>query len=315
MSPDGKYGRRRDHHRLTLRQFFRKAFLEDWPLKLTAVGITLGLWFGVTGLSEPTTRRINVGLVARISNNTEITSQLDNQVVIVVSGDRRRIDQINTAELQALLDLTEMPPGDRTVSLSPENVFVSLPQGVKLVEVQPSRIAVRLEAVEERDVEVRATTKGEIAPGFEIYGITVVPQKVRVRAPAGYLRDLAFVSTEPIDISGRRDDVTARQTRVIVENPNAAVLNTVVDVGIRIGERRIERFFTIPLAGTPGRTATFTLFGPRSLVTKVRPDAIRVDVIPDLAGDDEPHLVLPPEMDGVVQVRDLTLKQRSGATP
>ena len=64
----------REPRKIFLRHIVRKIFFEDWALKLTALVITLGLWFGVTGLSKPTTKRLTVPLVPSIQNNTEITN-------------------------------------------------------------------------------------------------------------------------------------------------------------------------------------------------------------------------------------------------
>lgn len=307
MSGSFERSNHREPRKLFFKHIVRKIFFEDWALKLIALVITFGLWLGVTGLSTPTTKRITVPLVPSISNNIEITNTPIEAVDIVISGDKRRIGQINPADLSASLDLTDVAPGDRVVSLTPENVYVALPQGIRLDEVQPSRIVIKLEAVEEREIEVRAQTTGEPAAGYEVYNTSVLPPKIRVRGPAGFIRTLDFVETGTIDISGRKEDLTARQVPVSVANPKAAVLNTVVDVYFRIGERRVERRYSIAVPGSPTRTASFTIFGPRSLLSQTRPDAFKlVDIDPDQG--DEPRLILPPELQDRVEVRDLMIK-------
>ena len=297
----------REPRKLFFRHILRKIFFEDWALKLTALVITFGLWLGVTGLSTPTTKRITVPLVPSISNNTEITNTPIETVDIVISGDKRRIGQINPGDLSASLDLTDVQPGDRVVLLSPDNVYVALPQGIRLDEVQPSRIVIKLEAVEEKEIEVRAQTSGEPAEGYEVYSTSIIPPKIRVRGPASFINTLDFIETGSIDIGGRKEDLTARQVPVSVANPKAAVLNTVVDVFLRIGERRVERRYSIPVAGSPARMARFTIFGPRSLLAQIRSDEFRVDP-GDLDAGEEPRLILPPELQDRVEVRDLTIK-------
>lgn len=269
-----------------------------------ALVITLALWFGVTGLSTPTTKRFTVPLNPSISNNSEITNTLISDVDIVVSGDKRKLDQINKSDLSATLDLMDVAPGDRVVSLSPDNVSVALPQGIKLVEIQPTRIAVKLEAVEEKDIDVKVQTEGIPPTGYEIYDTTVVPEKIRVRGPASLVKTLDFVETDKIDVSDKKTDFTARQIPVSSGNAKTAVLNTVVDVYFRIGEKRIERSFTIALAGSPGKTATFTVYGPRSLLTKAHSDAFKAEIID--AG--EPRIILPPELQDRVDVEKVTVK-------
>jgi YbbR domain-containing protein len=298
---------RREPRKIFVRNILRKMFFEDWALKLTALVITFGLWLGVTGLSKPTTKRLTVPLIPSILNNTEITNTPVQEVDIVVSGDKRKIDQINLSDLVASLDLTDISPGDRVVSLTPDNVSVALPQGVRLDEVQPSRIAIKLEAVEEKEVEVRAPTEGQPATGYEVYSATVVPPRVRVRGPASFIRTLDFVESGKIDVTGKKDDVTARQVPISVANPKAGVFNTVVDVFISIGEKRVERTFSLIVPGSPARTATFTLFGPRTILTRARQEGFKLERDPENS-DALPRLILPPELQDVVEVRDLTLK-------
>lgn len=287
--------------RLFLKHLLKKIFLEDWGLKLIALVITIAIWLGVTGLATPTTKRLTVPLNINIASSAQLISSSVEEVEVEISGDKRKIEQINRADLLASIDLTEVAPGDRVVPLTPDTVFVPLPQGVKLVEVQPSRIAVNLEAVDEKEVEVRAQTVGTLPAGLEIYSTTVAPTKIRVRGPASIVKILEYVQTERIDLANKREDFTAKQVAVTSPDPKAAVLNTFVDVTFHIGEKRIERAVTLPIAGT-GEIATFTLYGPRSVLANILKDSIYVETT-----GDTPRVVLPTEWQDV-EVRDLRIK-------
>lgn len=295
--------------RLFFRHIIRKVFLEDWSLKLFALVITIGLWFGVTGLSSPFSKRFqSIPLNFSISNNSEITNAPPQEVEIEVLGDKRKVEQINKNDLVATLDLTEVVPGDYSVSLSPENIYVPLPQGIKLVLVQPSRIPVNIEAVEEKDVEVKVNAGGEPAAGYEIYNSNAMPPRIRVRGPASFMRNLDFVETDKIDLTGKNGEFTAKQIPVTVSNPKAAVLNTVVDVYFRIGEKRVERSFSIPVSGLPGKMASFTIYGPKTVIAKIRADVFKVEVSKGDLGEEIPHLMLPAELQDIVEVKKLTIR-------
>lgn len=294
--------------KLFAKHFVRKIFFEDWPLKLIALVITLALWFGVSGLITPTTRRFTVPLELSISGNAQIVNAPLQEVEVEVSGDKRKIDQINRAELAASVDLTDLQPGDRVILLSPESISIALPQGVKLVEVAPSRIAVNLEAVDEKDLEVKTDTSGEPAAGYEVYSTSVLPPSVRVRGPSSIVRPLEYVQTDKIDLTGKKDEFTARQVPVVSPNAKAAVLNTFVDVVFRIGEKRIERSFSLPVTGSPGKTATFTIYGPRTLLSKTRPDAFKIE----LSDGNTPQVVLPPDLQDVVEIKNIKMNPGAG---
>ncbi|MBC7900110.1 MAG: hypothetical protein H7070_08660 [Saprospiraceae bacterium] len=289
---------------LFLKHILRKVFLEDWLMKLVALAITFALWLGVTGLSTPTTTRMSgVPLTLRFSSNTEVTNSPVQEVDIVISGDRRKVAQINKNDLIVSLDLTDVATGDRVIQLTPENVAVALPTGVKLEEIQPNKIAVRLEAVDEKDVAVKAETEGELPDGFELYGQTVLPQKVRVRGPASFIRSLNTVPTEKISLTDHDTDFTVKQIPISVSNPKTTLLETVVDVSFRIGEKRIERIFLVPVKDQPGKKAAVVLFGPKSLFDGVKAEDIQIEMIKNDAGTETPRVVLPARLQNKVEIR------------
>lgn len=313
MSKDYDISKRRETGALSIRRVFKKVFVEDWMLKLTALVITFALWFGVTGLSTPTKKRFSIPLIPSIATNVEIVNTPREEVDIVVSGDKRRVDQISRSDLVATLDLRDVAPGDWVIALSPENVEVTLPQGVKLEEVQPSGIPINLEAVQEKEVDVKVVLSGNLPSRLEVYSANALPAKVRVRGPASFVRTLENVETDPVDMAGRDKDFTARQVPVGVSNPKASVLNTVVDVVFRIGERRIERTFSIPMSGFPlpiagieRKVALITIYGPRTAVQAATDSDFRVEPPSNEGG--EPRVVLPPELESVAEIRKITLR-------
>ncbi|MEO7659352.1 MAG: CdaR family protein [Pyrinomonadaceae bacterium] len=295
------------------RNIVRKIFIDDWAIKLTALVITFGLWLGVTGLSTPGTTRVTVPLNLIVSSNTEIMNTPQPDVEIVLTGDKRKLDQIKLDQtrkndLVAMLNLRDVALGDRIVSLSPENISVALPQGVTLVDVLPSRIPINLEAVEEKDVPVRVQTGGVPDPGYELYLSSSMPLKIRVRGPASFIRKLDFIDTDLIDIKGKSADFTAKQVPVSVSNPKASVQNTVVDVYFRIGEKREERSFLTPVSDESGRMASFTIYGPRTMVSQAHAESFKVTMIKNESGDDRPQLTLPPELQGIIEIKKLQVK-------
>lgn len=293
----------------SVRRMLRRAFLEDWLIKAIALFITIALWLGVTGLRAPTTARLrSIPLNLRVANDFEITNSPVQEVDLVITGDKRKIDLLNPRDLVVSLDLTDVQAGERTVQITPENVSIELPTGVRLEEVQPNKIAVNLEAVEEREIAVRVETEGSIAENYEIYNKTVVPDKVRVRGPASFIKSLNFISTEKINLENRLENFTVRQVALNVSNPKVTLLDTVVDVSFRIGEKRIERLFVVPVqTGNENKTATVVLFGARSILESLKSENLLVGTIANEAGELVPNLILPAEIREQVEVRKLKI--------
>lgn len=297
----------------SFRRVLKSIFLDDWLMKLIALIITLALWFGVTGLRTPIERRLeNITLKIRVSNEMVITNIPIEKVDLIVRGDKNKLDPIREEDIIVSIDLINAKPGDRTVEITPENVNLELPNGVKLEEVQPSKIAIKLEAVEKREISVKAEMENNLPEGFEIYGISVIPQKVPVRGPASFINAIEYISTEKIDLSGHQIDFTAQQIPLNITNSKITVVDeTVVDVFFRIGEKRIERLFIVLVKSeTEKPNATVILYGARSLLNSLKPEDLQVEIVKSESNADTLNLNLPAELQGKVEIRKLQINGR-----
>lgn len=282
----------------------RKVFLEDWLMKLVALVITFALWVGVTGLSQPAVQRMNgIPLALRYAENVDVTSPIE-ELNIVISGDKRKIDQINKNDLIVSLDLTNEQPGDKVVQLTPSTISLPLPNGIKIDEISPRQITVKIEPLEVKEVPVNAVNAGQVAEGFEVYEQTVNPARIHVRGPANLVRPLAMVTTDKIDLTGKNTDFTARQISVNISNAaKVTPLEPLVDVSFRIGEKRIERSFSVPVSGDPKRKVNVVLYGGRSLFENVKAEDLTVEMEKDGTGAERPTVTLPPQLVDQVEIR------------
>ena len=289
---------------LFIKNILRKVFLEDWLMKLMALIITFALWMGVTGLSQPAVQRMNgIPLALRYSENVDATSTVE-ELDVVISGDKRKIDQISKNDLIISLDLTGVPPGDRVVQLTPGTISLPLPNGIKIDEITPGQITVKIEPLEVKEVPVNPVTTGQVAEGYEIYGQSVDPAKVRVRGPANLVRPLAMVTTEKIDLTGKNADFTANQIPVTISNAGKLTpLDPLVSVSFRIGEKRIEKAFSVPVAGDTKRKVNVVLYGGKSLLEHLKPEELSVEMTKDANGTERPSVNLPSSLVDKVEIR------------
>jgi YbbR domain-containing protein len=291
-------------------RLLHKVFLDDWMMKLVALIITLALWLGVTGLRSPTSRRFtSVPLNLRVANELEITNSPVTEVDLKITGDKSKIDQLNQRDLAVTVDLTDVQSGNRTVQIAPENVNIELPVGFKLEEIQPSKIAVELEKVIERDVPVKAETEGGVADGFEIYSAPTIPLTVRVRGPESFIKPLDSIPTEKINVESRQEDFTTQQVSLNIVSPKVRLIDTtVVDVIFHIGEKRLEKTYLVPVKTETGtKTATVILYGARSLFENLRSENLKVELTKNEAGENSLKLILPAEMQDKIEIRKLKI--------
>lgn len=290
--------------------WLRRIFLDDWLMKLFALLITFALWLGVTGLQAPKTTRLRgITLNLLVSNELEIINTPIQEVDLVITGDKSKVEQLNPNNLVVSLDLTDVQAGDRTIQITPQNITFDLPTGVKIDEIQPDKIAVKLERVEEYDVPVRAEFEGELSKGYEVYSTKVTPEKVRVRGPKGFVKSLNFVSTEKIDLSGRKGDFTAQQVPINVSDSKVSLVNSAaVTIAFRIGKKRIERLFVVPYETESKRgRASILLYGADTILENLSSEDIYI--IEKEGGSAELQVILPEDIRSQVEVRSRKFRE------
>lgn len=289
--------------------WLHEIFLEDWTLKLTALFISVGLWFAVTGQRTPTTIRLrNVQLDFQLPNDMEISNDPRRDIDITVSGSSSALENLNRRELVARVDASGLRPGDRVVQLTDK--IIDLPQGIRVVKIEPSTIPLRIEPSVEREVEVEARREGNLPEGFELYNVMVSPPRVRVRGPASHINPLQRVMTETIPVEGRRETFSVPQVAIDVPDQKITVIDAVVNVRLEIGEQRVEKLFggvnVLANNGAQARPAqaSLTLYGPKSVLEQLHAEDIQLilDVGED-GGVRNMHLQLPQNLAGSIELR------------
>jgi YbbR domain-containing protein len=302
----------KEQRKLLLRRVFTRVFLDDWLMKLVALVITLTLWLGVTGLQAPTTTRLRgVTLNLLIANDLEITNSPVTEVDLVIRGLKQRVDQILPRDVAVTLDLSDIGKGDRTVQITPQNIKVDLPNGVEVVEVQPNKIAIKLEEVQEIEVPIRVETEGAPAPGYELYSTRVTPDTVRVRGPESFVKALTFVTTDKVDLNRATNDFSVQQIPLTVVNPKITLVSAATaNVAVHVGRKRIERLIVVPYETVTRRgRASITLFGPSDVLEKLAPGDITIVQESDEDGRSQLRVILPPDLEGDVEVRDAKFRE------
>jgi YbbR domain-containing protein len=291
------------------RAWLRALLLEDWTLKITALLITLGLWYAVTTQRAPATMRLRaVQLEFILPENVDVGNDPVEEVDVTLEGSQGKLAELSARNLVARADVTNLKPGDRVARLS-DNLKMDLPEGVRVMEVSPRSVTLHLEPVVVRAVPVEARFEGEPPEGFERLSVEVTPPQVRLRGPESHVQAIDKAYTETISLAGQRESVSMPQTAVDVPDHKVTPLDPVVSVRVEIAEEQSQRRFTnVPVrpagGGTvaPATAASVTLRGPRSLVEALRPEDVRllVEVAPD--GTASPRLALPPSSAGRVEL-------------
>ena len=294
--------------RRVVAEWLREIFLEDLGLKLLALVIAVGLWFAVTSLRAPATVRLRgVPLEFILPDRVEISNEPADEVDVTLEGSQGRLSEVNARNLVARADITQLRPGERSARLTEKNVTMDLPSGVRIVNIEPRSVLLRLETIVEREVDIEARFEGQPPEGFVLGSVQITPARARVRGPESHVRAVDKAHTETISLDGLRETFVT-QTAVDIADRKVAPLDAVVTVRVEIAEERTEKRLpdvsvVSAVGGQPQpATAAVTLRGPRSALAALRPQDIRITLEQTPEGALRPRLSLPPNLEGRVEL-------------
>jgi YbbR domain-containing protein len=293
------------------RRWLHDLLFADWGLKLLALAITLGLWFAVTGQRAPTTARLHdVRLSFVLPTGMEISNEPRDRVDVTLRGSKRALAAIKSGDVSLSYDASSYRQGERVVRLSPNNLTMQLPESVGSEEVaieriEPASIPLRLERRIERELTVAPDTDGKLPDGYELVGLETLPARVRVRGPESHVNALEQAPTETILLDGRTESFTAAQIAVDIQDRKIVALDAVVDVRVKIAEAQATKQLSGVAARTPdGSDARLTIEvrGARSVVEALH--AADLSIVFETAADGtmRPRLVLPPNLEGRIEL-------------
>lgn len=249
-----------------LGRLLRKVFIDDWGVKLLALGITVVMWMAVADFNKPRTIRVPVQLNFVRPNNLDISNEPPRTIDVELTGSRERLNNMRLSDLVATVDISEHPAGERIVRLNNESVHMDLPDGVKIESFKPTTIPIRLEANLERQLPVDIKLVGQPAAGFELVSSTAQPNVISVSGPASLIEKLQQAPTELISIEGKKGNFTALGVTIAISDSRIEVETPAVDVAFEIGEKK--HLESTPLSSTP-------TFGDQLVASKARTAAVR----------------------------------------
>lgn len=164
-----------------------------------------------------------------------------------------------------------------------------------------------------KEMSVTWTQLGQPAEGYHITNVGIEPPVVRVRGPVFVLRELpGFLSTEPISIAGRTEDVIERvplelPPGISMFDPPEPAVRVTIQIDPFIDSVTVTRTLTYRglrsglTASASPQVVELILSGPRPLLSSLLPDDVRVVLdLSDLGvgyeGQNEPEVLLPEDI-------------------
>ena len=265
----------------------------DLGLKLLALGLAVLLWLSVAG--EPVVERgLQVPLgFENVPDALEIAGDPPDTVQVRVRGAASIVNELESGDVVAVLDLAGEPPGNRRLF----DMFagrVRAPFGVEVTQVVPATITVALErGGSPRTVPVVPDIEGQPAEGFVVGRISTVPATVDVIGSESRLAGLSEALTEPVSVVNVSEAVQAVVTVGVADPTLRLATPTTADVTVEIVPAPLDRtLHEVPVVtrNVEGRRRarvepdqiTVSVRGPRDTVREL--DVTAVEAFIDLAG-------------------------------
>jgi YbbR domain-containing protein len=293
----------------------RHARVENKGLKALSLLLAI-LLFIVSRQPVIDLRLVGVPIEYRgLSPGVKIVGAAEQAVSVRLSGPRDIVRSLSPNQLLVIADLSGKEPGERVVQLRMDEGF--LPDNVKVMQIEPASIRIKLEPNLTKRLRVEAQLSGKVAEGREIYGIELYPREVEIEGPQSVVSKMERVLTEKVSLDGRDADF---QTSVEVEIPQDSRVKTSgrIELSAKIGEERLlRRFAAAPVQwidkGAAGslltKTVRLEVFGPKSVVESLRAGDLRVEVktagLPPSVNSLTPQVQLPAS----IEIRNIIPKE------
>ncbi len=187
-----------------------KIFSKNLSLKALALGLALFLWYHIsrTG-SELLTLTLPV-TVANLPAHLEVGRTTPDHVTITLKGPPGMSRRIHPERLFVLLDGRGFRPGRRFLRLDEKNV--TLPSGISVIRFSPSNLSLRILTLGRREIPVVPQFIGETRNRITPLSLRVNPRTAEVEGDRTLLSRLAFIKTEPIELSRLGDRSIEKMT-------------------------------------------------------------------------------------------------------
>jgi YbbR domain-containing protein len=183
-----------------MRDLFRRYVLADLDLKVLALVIAIGLWWMIG--RDPIVESVVTAPVQfrHAPDSLIMSSEGPLEVQVSVTGPERIVRSLRPSEISAVLDLSGVNAGERTLDLAPKQVQV--PRGLTVTRIVPSQIHLEFSANFTRKVDVRPRVIGTFVAGYGITDVTADPAQITIEGPQNRVSAIDTAITDPVDATG-----------------------------------------------------------------------------------------------------------------
>ena len=257
----------------------------EWPAKVLslAAALLLTLFFNLTRLEQ---RTISIPLAVAFNEQLAPSSQYPRMIKVALKGEREVIYGIREDEISASLDLAGFKnDGIYRVAVKLEKRGNALTADPLELRPDPQEVTIGLERRVRKRVPVTPSFKGFLESGYELTSFDIAPSEVDVSGPAGLIAQTTEVSTDIIELGGKKTDFSVnvrllkKDNLIDFESKDAVVFSAKVKrslnvkdySGVRIGLRGLSPTLSLP---EPLPSGNLRLHLPEGMEVGFNPDEL-----------------------------------------
>lgn len=210
----------------------RSWILDNLGLKLLSGCLAVFLWAVVLG-EQKVEVTVSIPLELTLPQGLVLMNDLPDTLEVHLRGPKTLVTSLAPREVVLGSTPSKFVEGENTLAIQPTAIRV--PRGIEVLEVNPRRVRIVLEAMVQREVDVKPRIEGTPTDGFVVKGVSASPSRIKVAGPRSEVRRLTQVSTLPIRLDGHAASFSTgvllepmeRQVRVLDSSP----VTVQVDIG------------------------------------------------------------------------------------
>ncbi|MBT7892734.1 MAG: YbbR-like domain-containing protein, partial [Deltaproteobacteria bacterium] len=230
-----------------------KRLLFNNPLqKLLALCFAITIWIFAPAPDQNNLTEIQFFVPVSYVNlpkNLEIISDPLQSVSVSVEIPSNEIQKAHPSLFQAVIDLEDAIPGDRTYGLNNDIIEVQKDTiNVKITQVSPSSMDLIFEEVIQKTVPIKAVFVGEVSKGYVLEKVTMEPEFVTIRGPKSITEKIEQLETKAINIDKADSHIELLVQLTLAKGITVEPKQEWYISKIRIGSEPVDvRFLDIPI--------------------------------------------------------------------
>ncbi|MBP5449384.1 MAG: YbbR-like domain-containing protein, partial [Spirochaetales bacterium] len=153
-----------------------------------------------------------------------ITNTLPEVIRVTVKDKQNVLDSITEEDFNVRLNLANIKEENNYIlpiewDMPQEFLQVRNSMLFSTVELNPSKITVNIENIQQKNVPIQINTKGSPADGYIIREELLDINYARIQGPAGVINDIQSIKTESINLEKAVDSIINQEVGFISPNP------------------------------------------------------------------------------------------------